>query len=190
MTEPARNYQTKETANLEGLEDFFEAEVLAGSTKDYQVGPTDGIPVDEAAKALGLSVKTIKDRLRKGTLKGYKVQEKFGEKWMVQLGREYQVVPGPTEIGSTYQVGPTESVIGLLSLLDSKDRELQAAIFRNGYLEAQLAERNDQLKLLPDLQAKANETEDLNQQIQALQQELEAQKASLWARFKKWFAGT
>jgi|GEM_PF-1460495 len=165
MSDTAHDYQTNVSANTEGLEDFFEAEVVPGTTEGYQVGPTDGIPVKEAAKILGLSMKTIKDRLRKGTLSGYKVQEKFGAKWMVQLGTEYQVLPGAAEISSTYPTGSTESVAGLLSLVESKDRELQAAIFRNGYLEAQLAERNEHLKLLPDLEKKAKESELLQQQF-------------------------
>jgi hypothetical protein len=104
-----------------------------------------------------LSIKTIKDRLRKGTLTGFKKRDRFGEKWMVCLGTEYQVVPGPTDQGYQVVPGPTEvfsELQPLLALLENKDRELQAASFRNGYLEAQLAERDQQIKLLTDSQHK------------------------------------
>lgn len=174
MSDTVRNIDVIQSATTEGLEDLFDAEVLPGTTTDYQVGPTEGIPAEQAAKALGLSVKTVKDRLRKGTLTGFKKRDRFGAKWMVCLGRDYQVIPGPTE--PDYQVvpGPTDQVLpgttelqALLAVLENKDRELQAASFRNGYLEAQLAERDQQIKLLTDSQ----------------------HKPSRWARFKKWCAG-
>lgn len=170
MSEPASNLDAILPVTTEGLDDLFEAEVLPGPTTDYQVGPTEGVPVDQAAKVLGLSVKTIKDRLRKGTLSGFKKRDRFGEKWMVCLDVDYQVVPGPTD--QDYQVvpGPTEpssELQALLTVLENKDRELQAAAFRNGYLEAQLAERDQQIKLLNDSQ----------------------HKPGWWARFTKWCVG-
>jgi hypothetical protein len=169
MSEPARDLEVIPATSTDGLDDLFDAEVVPGSTGDSMVGPTDGIPVEEAATALGLSVKTVKDRLRKGTLTGFKKRDRFGEKWMVCLGTDYhatepdyQVVPGPTE-----PVMPSAEMRALLAVLESKDRELQAASFRNGYLEAQLAERDQQLKLLTDSQ----------------------HQSKWWHKVRSWFAG-
>lgn len=167
MSQPAPELRPLESSTIEGLEDFFEAEVLPGTTTDYQVVPTKGVPVDAAAKALGLSVKTIKDRLRKGTLPGFKKRDRFGEKWMVCLDEEHQVLPGPTDQVLPGTTEPSSELQALIAVLENKDRELQAAAFRNGYLEAQLAERDQQIKLLTDSQ----------------------HKSGGWARFRKWLLG-
>lgn len=82
-------------------------------------------------------------------------------------------------------------------------RELQAATYRNGYLESQLAYKNDQLRLLPDFEAKAKEAETIalelsnletllaskDSEIEALKSELMTHQESKWRRFMKWFIG-
>lgn len=69
------------------------------------------------------------------------------------------------------------------------NEKLEAATYRNGYLEAQLSGAQEQLKLLPDLSAKATRTENLEDKIANLESELEAAKRSWWARFGAWFMG-
>lgn len=75
-------------------------------------------------------------------------------------------------------------------------RELQAATYRNGYLESQLANKEEQLKLLPDLEAKAKNLSTLEEVLQSKDNEIEELKSELtilkeskWKRFKKWFLG-
>lgn len=170
MTEPANDLRPLEAATTEGLEELFEAEVIPGATTDSLVPLTEAVPVEEAARILGLSVKTVKDRLRKGTLTGYKAPDKFGEKWMVCLDKDHLVVlaHGRKDLpGTTDSVVPPVDLQALIGLLETKDRELQAAAFRNGYLEAQLAERDQQIKLLTDSQY----------------------KPSWLLRFRSWFTG-
>ncbi len=200
MSDTARSYQPDSPATTEGLDDFFEVEVEPGSAKVSQVSPTEGVPVDYAAKVLGLSVKTVKDRLRKGTLNGLKVKDKFGEKWLVVLGSDYQEIPESIEIvpeSSPSQVGVVGASVDLkpfFDLLERKDRELQSATFRNGFLENQIADYTNQLKLLPDLQAQAKDATDLRAQLEHKQQELLDLRAqvdrfeqSWWVRFSRWF---
>ena len=186
MNATARDFNSEiQQADTNGLDALFDAEVLPGTTSDYQVVPTIGVSVQEAAKVLGLSVKTVKDRLRKGTLAGFKKKDKFGDAWLVSLEqsglvgttRDYQV--GPTEdsglVGTTrdYQVGPTDfpkeppDLTLLVELLKQKDHEIEAASFRIGYLEAQLESERQQVKLLTDSQHKAN----------------------WWSQFCSWFLG-
>ncbi|MGL1143238.1 hypothetical protein ACSTLN_23940, partial [Vibrio parahaemolyticus] len=62
MSEAARDLNIFSATTAEGLEELFDAEVIPGTTDPYQVGPTEGLPVEEAAKVLGISVKTVKDR--------------------------------------------------------------------------------------------------------------------------------
>jgi hypothetical protein len=207
MTDTARDYQTLTTADTNGMDDFFVEPVGPSNTRDdsvaltqEEVAPTEGIPVEEAAKLLGLSVKTIKDRLRKGTLQGFKQRQKFGDRWMVCLGRDYLVVRGTTEdvlsqpewdgVVAPLEGGPaaSQNLDALVALLAKKDQDLQAATWRNGYLEAILSEKNAQLKLLPDYQSKASEAEILLQRVKQLEEMLAAKAiTSKWAKFSRWF---
>ncbi len=56
----------------------------------------------------------------------------------------------------------TESAIELIAELAAK---LEAATYRNGYLEAVLKNQSDQIQLLPDLQAQAQKKELLEQEV-------------------------
>jgi hypothetical protein len=174
MSQPANDLHVQPATTTEGLDELFDAEVLPGPTDPYQVGPTEVLPVEEAAKLLGISAKTVKDRLRKGTLTGFKKKDRFGEKWMVCLGRDYQVVPGPTDsvqIGSPYQVGPTDEQSAVIAAYKEQIKELQnkldAAAYRLGYLEHERETHVEQIKLLTDSQ----------------------HEPGWWARFTKWCAG-
>ena len=73
-------------------------------------------------------------------------------------------------------------------------RELQAATFRNGYLESQVATYSEQVKLLPDLQAKAKEADDYktmmeakDAQLRELQAQIDDLKRGWWSKFSSWF---
>ena len=91
--------------SIDGLEDVFElepvtelrAEPVTGTPQQvtsatepvpdaFEDVPTsaDGVPVDQAAQILGTSINALKKRLRKGTLRGYKLDSKHGEKWFVE----------------------------------------------------------------------------------------------------------
>ena len=56
----------------------------------------------------------------------------------------------------------------LLAIIEQKDKKLEAATYRVGYLEAQLANKSEQIKLLTDAQQKPR---------------------GAWARFLSWFMG-
>lgn len=199
MNDTARDSIQITPADTNGLDDLFDAEVsevVPATTREYQVappkesqvGPTEGVPVPEAAKLLGLSVKTVKDRLRKGTLAGFKQRDKFGERWLVSLDQNSLVVPGttgeyqvaptdemalvlpgsPTEplpVAPTKEPIPTPDLTALVELLEKKDRELQAASCQIGYLRAQLESKDEQIKLLTDSQ----------------------HRQGWWAKFSSWF---
>lgn len=48
-----------------------------------QPDPTEGVALEDAAKILALHIDTVRKRLQKGKLRGFKVADKFGEKWFV-----------------------------------------------------------------------------------------------------------
>ncbi|MES6452285.1 hypothetical protein U6V07_12165, partial [Cutibacterium acnes] len=76
----------------------------------------------------------------------------------------------------------------LLSVIREKDQLLQAATYRNGYLEAELAHRDREIKLLTDSQHK-RET-DLQTRDQELKQLMESHNRSGWQRFWGWLSGS
>lgn len=179
MSDTARDIQSIEAASTEGLDNFFEAEVVPGTTEDNQVVPTEdlqGVSVEEAAKILQLSPKTIKDRLRKGSLKGFKAKDKFGERWLVCLDlqasvspTELKVVPdldgvvdggnGSKSVAPTVLVAPTDSQTNQLleaykEQIKELQKQVQAASYRLGYLEHERSTHLEQIKLLTDSQQK------------------------------------
>lgn len=190
MSDTARDYQTLITATTEGLEDLFEPEVVAAT----QVLPKQGLPsdhqglaVEEAANALGVSARTVIKRLRKGTLAGFKVQDKFGDKWVVSPeaisgAPLVEVEQGPGAPHHSHEDGPGPTHVGpgehhdlsmqrLLDIVERQSKELQAAHWRNGHLETRVADleeqtriQNDHIKLLTDSQ----------------------HKTGWWVRFTKW----
>lgn len=134
---------------------------------------------DEAAKELGLSQRTIFKRLKDGSLTGFRVKGKFKKEWRIKpispTRKVIEAVPevqeSDTEPSGTDKKEAQEAlqeatanssrspkVISdldkLLTLIQEKDRQLQAATFRNGYLEAQLEGKEREIKLLTDSQHK------------------------------------
>jgi len=79
MSDTARDYQPEDTASTNGLDDLFEEGLPAGVPQ----GVPEGVPVSEAAAQLGVTERAILKRLRRGTLKGFKVTAKRGKKWLV-----------------------------------------------------------------------------------------------------------
>ncbi len=101
-----------------------------------------------------LSPKTIKDRLRKGSLRGFKAKAKFGERWLVCLDLEALVAPtelkglpgqdevvhggsSSTSVAPTVLVAPTDSQSNELleaykEQVKDLQNQLQAASYRLG----------------------------------------------------------
>jgi len=145
---------------------------------------------EEAAKELGLSQRTIFKRLKDGSLTGFRVKGKFKQEWRIKptlpIRKVIEVVPEvhkPTaessgseseadqeraqeeQTNSSRSNLSTSDLDRLLIVIQEKDRQLQAATFRNGYLEAQLEGKEREIKLLTDSQ----------------------HKRGWWARFGSWF---
>lgn len=153
-----------EAISVEEFTDLFEPAPAQGLPSPGERLPCQGLPVEEAALILNLSIDTIKKRLRKGTLPGFKVQEKFGEKWLVSQ----EALAGPAQALQDRSQGlPSEGLPLQGQALpgpshDHRDqliKELQAklegATYRVGYLEAKLEDRDTQIKLLTDSQHRA-----------------------------------
>ncbi len=153
----------------------------------------DSIPAEKAAQLMGTSINAIKKRLRKGTLRGSKVEAKHGEKWFVDRSEldkysapvtevealDAERVTGAEEPVTTFlQPMPTSTdtpSFGLVNRIQELEQKLEGATYRNGYLEAEndglkalLGAKDSQIKLLTDSQ----------------------HKQGWWHRFGAWFIGS
>ncbi len=145
--------------------------------------------VDEAAEKLGLSVRAVQKRLKKGTLRGRKQKTDRGERWLIEV-RELDASQdaNPLDDGSFVReqdanqrndnpfAAPESRADQLPEASKSEERDdlikemqskIEALTWRNGYLESQLENHREQLKLLTDSQS----------------------KRALWGRFWSWFVG-
>jgi len=192
MGDPARE-TTNTPLAIEGLEHVFESweqgsapgeaqmsESQASPEPGSATGLAQGIPVDQAAKRLGISTNAVLKRLRKGKLHGFKVLGQFGEQWLVdltdvvvpvhvELAPEPGLAAGEAQMSESQASPEPGSATGpatpdrehdLLKLVVQLSRE-------NGALQALLNEREQQIKLLTDSQ----------------------QNRSRWQRFWSWFTG-
>lgn len=180
MTDTARNIEPLDPASTDGMADLFEplATSAQHSTDQSPATPDQGITIDQAAGFLRVSPRTILRRLQKGTLPGFKVQGQFGLEWRVSpltipaqhsadlgLPTSVQCVATPIQSLTTSDQSDPElikelrqQISDLKNELDKKiseaQREIQAAAFRNGYLESQLENHKEEIKLLTDSQHK------------------------------------
>lgn len=140
---------------------------------------TASISVEEAAERLGISVRAVQKRLQKGNLAGVKIQTANGPRWLVstsELNENQDVRREPTKNPNVIEIqgivreldanqvqnklaellkntaDPKANLSTLFELLEKKDRELEAASYRIGYLEAQLEKERKQLMMLTDKQ--------------------------------------
>ena len=210
MSDTARDYQTIEAASTEGLDSLFEqaqvtyAEAPVAGFRQPVTRAADqesGVPVELAAKLLGTSTNALKKRLRKGTLTGYKLETKHGDKWFVAQGALPESAPilddlAPVPIIVTAPVPIDEAPVAcavepvtcaiepvptyadspeLFDRIRELEAKLEGATFRNGYLEAE----NQGLRTL--LGAKDTHIKLLTDS---------QHKSGWWARFSRWFLGS
>lgn len=171
-----------DTADTEGLDQIFDSTVTPVSA-DRSDRRLIEVSVTEAAKRLGTSERTIWRRITRGELKSRSKGSKRFVKIPVYIpdaqvdnDRQVTVTDTPSEVNA---------VVDLQALL----RELQSATYRVGYLEAQLENSTEQVKLLPDLQAQAAKAEALATRTAELENELTELKRSWWYRFNAWLNG-
>ena len=160
---------------VEGFEELL-AEQVPGSAQGCARRPIDSeeaqpslaleVPVDEAARRLGISTNAALKRLRKGKLKGRKVSGQFGEQWLVdvsavpeQIEIELEAEPSLAQGSAQTSEGakPSSAEGSASERLDRESELLQLVIQlskENGALQALLTEREHQIKLLTDSQHK------------------------------------
>ncbi len=208
MSDTAHSYQTDSTATTAGLDDLFEVtepqavpvEEPGNSSPTLKAVPenesiaSSGVPVDQAARLLGISTNAVIKRLNKGKLSGFKVAGQFGQKWMVNRS-ELPAEPIQIEFDSseampnapeeqpgsaqgtarneqaspgTFAPNASDALSILAQVIQSQTTQIQAQNDLIKHLNSELKHRDTQVKLLTESQ----------------------QKQSWWARFSSWFLGT
>lgn len=204
-TDDTTNQSRHDTIDTTGLEDFF-----SRHDKDN----LEDLTLEEASVRLNLSERTIQRRLKQGQLKGYKIPGPRGPEWRIQIKATDDTTQdmSPTALGTT-AASLVTTVINPMASQDKTETEhansqpvsevfefykeqidmlhdkLEAATYRNGYLEAQLSAAQSDLKLLPDLSAKASQVKLLETELASLKEQLAATEQGWLSKFGRWFFG-
>jgi excisionase family DNA binding protein len=132
------------------------------------------VSTEQAARALGVTVLTVRRRIRRGELTAVQVRGRFGKEWLVDLGEHGAALSNgapqhdPARSNSTGQrdaapsagdaqhgAGPdgavpalVELVAGLTARTERLETERAELYGRLGYMQAQLAAKDEQIKAL------------------------------------------
>jgi excisionase family DNA binding protein len=194
--EPAKEIKT-DSLSVEGLEEVFDQPSHTLRSVDDEAMRTASTDLDqwtisEAAQQLKLSTGTIRRRLQNGRLKGFKVEGLNGPEWRIippgsiveavieNTDNPIETLTSQVDHGSHTQIKnidqpvqavpnyPGHTVINEhLVVIKEMQSKLEALTYRNGYLEAQLENHQETIKLLTDSQ----------------------HKRGRWLNFWSWFTG-
>jgi excisionase family DNA binding protein len=150
MANPAKKSKVS-NADISGLETLFEPSQNV-STVQGNIENTDDWTVEEAADYLGLSAKTIRRRLRDGSLQGHKIWGTNGPCWRVSAleGKVHGTVDDVSLRGSPSDPSTDGQMSIVLGLMETQSSKLEAALVEIGSLRAQLDEKERTLRLIED----------------------------------------
>lgn len=143
--------QHADVVEVEGIELFESQSQFSESLPNEATKPTRGLPIKDAARVLGISANSVRAKLKSGELSGCKVKGPTGEQWRVELTK---VTSEPTkltnEVTKTIELAPSAEVLRLLDIIEKQNNRLEAASGQIGYLQAQLENSRETVKLLED----------------------------------------
>lgn len=185
-----------------------------GPALEVQPDPTDGVSLEDAAKALGLHMDTVRKRLQKGKIKGFKVADKFGDKWLVHKDELPKI--------QTFQSNPTQEAqaapdvieviaIGDMSKVQGNPAQAQGdpiVEIEPGPEQAQSdpmpskADDAEYQRLMQIIESQAHQLKAAGDVIMYLRSEVDEAKTQvklltdqhhkpgLWTRFRSWLTGS
>ncbi len=178
-------------------------EVKGGPDQQIQPDPSEGVSLEEASKVLGLHMDTVRKRLQKGKIRGFKVADKFGEKWLVhqdELAKARTYPTNPIQSAPAPVQGPP---------MDQAQAETQT-IQADPVLEIQAGPEQSQPssnhsaeleRLMQIIESQAHQLKAAGDVIMYLRSEVDEaktqvllltdrqHKSGLWARVRSWFGG-
>ena len=209
--------ETFDTASIQGLDDVFVTEQVEPVTVLEEPAPdpvpepitailepetepvlkTEGVPIDQAAKLLGISTAALKKRLRRGTIQGNKVETKHGEKWFVssqELEGSEQVEP----VTVLEEPAPDPVPEPITAILEPETEPVPEHIESEDSLEQSNRFSSD-FRLLDVIENQAHQLKAAGDVIMYLRSQLEEKDSQIklltdsqhnagwWARFCSWF---
>lgn len=169
MAEPAKKIQV-EPVGTEGLDQLFQVELDQEIQSQDQQVQMDHITLMEGAKRLGLSRRYVHKLITEGRIPAFRDSR---GRWLIKLDQGQIQIQDHQDQADQMDLhleqsqirleepGEGQQTARLLDMIESlqsqvnaAQNQLQAASYRNGYLEAQLQERDSQIKLLTDSQSK------------------------------------
>lgn len=182
-----------------GLDQLFEVDRQADASVTGTTSQTNTIDVSvaEAANLLGITERSVWRRIRQGKLSSKLIGGKAvltlcqSDIATRQTNRQTDTKDGQSDQPTDVSVVSASAVEGsrTIELVAEFAAKLEAATYRNGYLEAQLDAHKEQIKLLPDYQHRAMEAEVLRARVSELEAELEGHRQGRWWQFWSWFTG-
>jgi hypothetical protein len=162
---------------------FVESEAVAEPSRDTTAPLTLGLTFKEACEHFGLKATALRVRIKSGEVAAEKIEGPNGPEWRIHpappLRNHLATVAQPSQPDKLLDI-----VQDLQAKLDKANQQLQAAGFRNGYLEAQAESHKEQIKLLPDLQARAMEASQVKERLVTAEADLHRIRTSWW--YKTW----
>lgn len=196
MDNLTQNYQPASTASIEGLDQIFVEVAEDQADGQHVAGPAlaegQAVSVLEAAETLNITRRSVLRLIHEGKLAGAKDGQ---GQWLVKTASIEKRLNGKTPVvldltpldsslalgqdlsGPSLAEGQDEGQHGGQDTVSSFNQEqimrellakMEALTYRNGYLEAQLENQREQIKLLTDSQY----------------------KPGWWTKLAHWFKGT
>jgi excisionase family DNA binding protein len=164
-----------ERTDTTGLDQIFSSQA-SDDMSDRRQGKRLEMPISEAATVLGISERTLWRRIENGELKS----RLKGNKRLVRVPvADVQMHhDSATASGDTTKFRQVGTVVDLAAIM----HELSSANYRVGYLQGQLEIKDQQLRLLPDLQSKAEEASELKTRLALYEAEIVYLKRPWWKR--------
>jgi hypothetical protein len=161
--------------DTDGLDQMFSPTTTDVMSDKRQIKKIE-MPISEAASALGISERTLWRRIENGEIKSrLKGNKRLVRVPIADVPIQSDTVIGTADSAKLRQVGAVMDVAALL-------HELNNANYRVGYLQGQLEIKDQQLRLLPDLQSKAEEASGLKTRLALYEAELVYLKKPWWKR--------
>jgi hypothetical protein len=153
MSDPALQPKNDSLA-AEGLEDLFvdDVTVTQPSRNPCVTLAQGGLTFKAACDYFGLKPTALRLRIKSGDIAADKISGANGPEWRIYPDKPAQPLRDPSVTVALPLHSPDSNK--LLEVVQDLQNKLQAASFRNGYLESQLESHKEQIKLLTDSQHK------------------------------------
>lgn len=181
MSEPVPKAEIN-PIETDGLEEIFEATVSEECGKGEQTesiefahGGHEGLTLSEAAERFNVSKHTVRRWIKESRIEASKVTGEHGPEWRVYGDQPDQNIEADAvhTVHNNSVEAPYPDMRHLADVIMDLTERLEMASGRASWLECEMQYKKEELKLLPDLQSKASNLMELEQQLQKKNEETE-----------------